>query len=219
MSYALMSSGGKDSTLALDRARRRELDVRYFVNICDGATQRVRSHGVRRELIAQQAQALGLEPLITQATPDGFEAAFLKLLGDLQQRDVTGVIFGNVHLAEARWWYEERVLEAGLRHMEPIWGEPSIELAWEVVERGYQALIVSVDLARGAVQFLGREFDADLVTELGCSEDLDPGGENGEYHSFVYDGPTFTETVRFSIGAASESEGHRFVDLVPQSPI
>ncbi|KPJ86765.1 MAG: hypothetical protein AMS18_15225, partial [Gemmatimonas sp. SG8_17] len=125
MIYALMSSGGKDSTLALDRARRQELDVRYFVNIYDGATQRVRFHGVHRELIARQAQALGLEPLITEAAPDGFEAAFLKLLGELQQRDVTGVIFGNVHLAEIRWWYEERVLEAGLRHVEPIWGEPS----------------------------------------------------------------------------------------------
>ncbi|UCG86045.1 MAG: adenosine nucleotide hydrolase [Gemmatimonadota bacterium] len=212
-----MTSGGKDSTLALDRARRRQLDVRYFVNIYDGASQRVRFHGVRKELIALQAQALGLEPMIAEATADGFETTFLELLQKLQQRDVTGVIFGNVHLAEVRWWYEERVMDAGLRHVEPIWGEPSIELAWEVVERGYQALIVSVDLARGAAPFLGREFDADLVTELGCSEDLDPCGENGEYHSFVYDGPTFSETVAFSVGDTSEHQGHRFVDLVPQS--
>lgn len=217
MTYALMSSGGKDSTLALDRARRAELDVRYFVNIYDGATQRVRFHGVRKELIELQAQALGLTPLITAAKADGFETAFLELLHQLQRRDVTGVIFGNVQLADVRWWYEERVLDAGLRHVEPIWGETPIELAWEVVERGYQALVVSVDLSRGAAGFLGREFDADLVTELGCTEDLDPCGENGEYHSFVYDGPTFGETVGFSIGPTSESEGHRFIDLVPRS--
>lgn len=211
-----MSSGGKDSTLAFDRARRRELDVRYFVNIYDGESQRVRFHGVRRDLIAAQAQALGLEPLIAETTADGFEATFLELLQQLQQRDVTGVIFGNVHLAEVRWWYEERVMEAGLKHVEPIWGEPAIELAWEVVERGYQALIVSVDLKHGAAQFLGREFDADLVTEIGCSDDLDPCGENGEYHSFVYDGPTFSESVGFSIGDTLELRGHRFIDLVPQ---
>jgi uncharacterized protein (TIGR00290 family) len=215
MTYALMSSGGKDSTLALDRARRQNFDVKYYVNICDAASQRVRFHGVRRELIDQQARALGLEPLIAEAAQDEFETVFLSLLQQLRDRDVVGVIFGNVQLSDVRWWYEERVLDCGLKHIEPIWGEPTIELAWEVVERGYQALVISVDTKQGASEFLGREFDADLVTELGCTDDLDPCGENGEYHSFVHDGPEFIQSVPFSLGETVEIQGHRFIDLVP----
>jgi diphthamide synthase (EF-2-diphthine--ammonia ligase) len=101
--------------------------------------------------------------------------------------------------------------------VEPIWGEPSIEVAWEVVERGYQAVVVSVDLSLGAATFLGREFDADLVTDLGCTEGLDAGGEHGEYHTFVYDGPAFDIPVPFSLGDTVEIEGHRFVDLMPNA--
>ncbi len=217
MTYALMSSGGKDSTLALDRARREQLDVRYFVNIYDRATQRVRFHGVRRDLIESQAQALGLDPIIKEAGEDGFESAFSDVLQQLKQRDVAGVVFGNVHSSDVRAWYEDRVRAAGLQHIEPLWGEPSIELAWEVVERGYQALIVSVDLAQGAAAFLQREFDADLVTDLGCSDDLDPGGEHGEYHTFTYDGPEFESAVPFALGDTVEKKGHRFIDLQPVS--
>lgn len=217
MTYALMSSGGKDSTLALDRARREQLDVRFFVNIYDSATQRVRFHGVRRDLIEFQAQALGLEPIMKEAGEDGFESAFSDVLQQLKQRDVAGVVFGNVHSSDVRAWYEDRVRAAGLQHIEPLWGEPSIELAWEVVERGYQALIVSVDLAQGAAAFLQREFDADLVTDLGCSDDLDPGGEHGEYHTFTYDGPEFGHAVPFALGDTVEKKGHRFIDLQPVS--
>ena len=215
MTYALMSSGGKDSTLALDRARRQAFDVKYYVNIYDASSQRVRFHGVRRELIDQQAKALGLEPLIAEAAPDEFEAVFLQTLHQLKDLDVVGVIFGNVQLSDVRWWYEERVRDSGLEHVEPIWGEPTIELAWEVVERGYQALVVSVDTMQGASEFLGREFDADLVTDLGCTDDLDPCGENGEYHSFVHDGPEFLRAVPFELGETVEIQGHRFIDLVP----
>ncbi len=217
MTYALMSSGGKDSTVALDRARREQLDVRYFVNIYDRATQRVRFHGVRRDLIESQAQALGLDPIMKEAGEDGFESAFSDVLQQLKQRDVAGVVFGNVHSSDVRAWYEDRVRAAGLQHIEPLWGEPSIELAWEVVERGYQALIVSVDLAQGAAAFLQREFDADLVTDLGCSDDLDPGGEHGEYHTFTYDGPEFESAVPFALGDTVEKKGHRFIDLQPVS--
>jgi uncharacterized protein (TIGR00290 family) len=217
MHYALMSSGGKDSTLALDRARRQDLDVRYLVNIYDGETNRVRFHGVRHELIQRQAQALGLEPITTPTQGNEYEPVFMDMLGQLKERDVAGVIFGNISLQDVRSWYEERVTRSGLVHVEPIWGEPSIEVAWEVVERGYQAVVVSVDLSLGAATFLGREFDADLVTDLGCTEGLDAGGEHGEYHTFVYDGPAFDIPVPFSLGDTVEIEGHRFVDLMPNA--
>lgn len=215
MTYALMTSGGKDSTLALDRALREGLDVRFLANIYEGSTGRVRFHGVRHELIRQQAELLGLEYVSAPTSPDPFEPVFTDLLRQLKDRGATGVVFGNIHLADVRDWYESRVWAAGLEHLEPLWGDPSVELAWEVVERGYHALVVSVDLARSAAGFLGREFDADLVTEITVTDDLDPCGEHGEYHTFVFDGPDFRHPVNFKHGRTVDIEGHRFIDLVP----
>jgi uncharacterized protein (TIGR00290 family) len=215
MALALMSSGGKDGTLALDRARRQGLDVRWFASIFEGNTGRVRFHGVPYQLVDTQARALGLEPVLKRTHPDTFEDAFTRLLADLKGRGCTGLLFGNIALADVRGWYETRVRAAGLEHVELVWGEPSMELAYEVVERGYRALVVSVHLAMRAVRFLGREMDADLLTEIGITDDLDPCGERGEYHTFVFDGPEFRVPVGFTVGERMERDGHRFLDLVP----
>lgn len=215
MALALMSSGGKDGTLALDRARRMGLDVRWFASIFEGNTGRLRFHGVPHQLVEAQARALGLEPVFKRTHPDDFETTFARLLDDLTSRGCTGLLFGNIALADVRAWYETRVTAAGLQHLELVWGEPSMEVAYEVVERGYRALVVSVNLAMRAVRFLGREMDADLLTEIGITDDLDPCGERGEYHTFVFDGPEFRAPVPFTVGERMEREGHRFLDLQP----
>jgi uncharacterized protein (TIGR00290 family) len=215
MALALMTSGGKDGTLALDRARRQGLDVRWLASVFEGNTGRVRFHGVPHRLLVAQARALRLEPVLVRTHPDTFEQAFARLLADLKARGCTGVVFGNVALADVRAWYEERVTALGLAHHEPLWGEPAMELVYEVVERGYHALVVAVHLEMKATPFLGRELDADLVTEIGITDDLDPCGERGEYHTFVFDGPEFEMPVGFVIGPAMEREGHRFLDLRP----
>jgi uncharacterized protein (TIGR00290 family) len=217
MPYALMSSGGKDGTLALDRARRQGLDVRWLGCVFEGNTGRLRFHGVRHELIATHALALGLEPVLTRTHPDDFETAFGRLLVGLKQRGCDGLLFGNISLADVRAWYEDRVTRAGFEHRELLWGEPSMELAYEIVERGYRALVVSVHLEMNAVPFLGRELDADLLTDIGITEDLDPCGERGEYHTFVFDGPEFQTGVPFQVGPQVTREGHRFVDLLPSN--
>jgi uncharacterized protein (TIGR00290 family) len=215
MLYALMSSGGKDGTLALDRAQRQGLDVRVLANIYEGSTGRVRFHGIRHELIARQAAALGLDLVTAHTSPRDFEPVFLEVLDTLRARGCTGIVFGNIHLADVRAWYEERVRGAGLDHVEPLWGDPPIELVHEVVERGYRAMVVSVDLKQGAAEFLGRELDADLLTELGIAENLDPCGERGEYHTLVFDGPTFRQPITYTKGQTVEIDGHRFIDLIP----
>jgi uncharacterized protein (TIGR00290 family) len=214
-----MSSSGKDCTLALDRARRRRLDVRWLANVYESNTGRVRFHGVRHQLVSAQARALGLEAVLRTTHPDPFETAFERLLADLAGRGCTGIIFGNIHLQEVRTWYEERVRAMGLEHLELLWGEPAIELLYEVVERGYHGLVVSVNLKERATEFLGRELDADLVTELGITDDLDPCGERGEFHTFIYDGPEFRNPVRFEVGETLEREDHRFLDLIPRVPV
>src|SRR3954468_17446829 len=109
MPYALMSSGGKDSTLALDRAQRQGLEVSFLANIYEGSTGRVRFHGVRHELIQRQADALGLELGTAHTSPQNFEPVFLEVLEPLRGRGCGGIVFGNIHLADVRAWYEERV--------------------------------------------------------------------------------------------------------------
>jgi uncharacterized protein (TIGR00290 family) len=218
MTYALMSSGGKDSTLALDRAQRLGLDVRFLVNIYEGSSGRVRFHGVRHELIAAQADTLKLECIQAHTGPDAFEPVFLRVLDDLRARGCEGVVFGNIHLEDVRGWYEERVLAKGLKHVEPLWGEPAIELVHEVVERGYRAIVVGVDLKLPAADFLGRELDANLLTDIAIADGLDAAGERGEYHTFVYDGPAFAFPLLIRPGGHTELDGHRFMDLTLVPP-
>ncbi len=212
VAYALFWSGGKDSTFALHRARQAGLDVRYLVNIYEGSTGRVRFHGVRAGLVQAQAAALGI-PLVQRHThPDSFESVFEQVLDDLQGRGVEGVLFGNVHLADVRAWYETRTTRRGFVHREPLWGEPPGRLVRDILAAGYRAVVTSVDLARGQAWWVGRELDWRLVEAVeACG--ADPCGEFGEYHTFVFHGPGFRHPVRFRLGELVERDGHRFVDL------
>jgi uncharacterized protein (TIGR00290 family) len=187
-----------------------------MVSLYDGTSRRVRGHGVRKELVAGQAAALGLELLAVPIPPDAYEPVLNDTLVRLRDRGFDGVVFGNVRLADVREWHERRVRAAGLEHLEPLWGAPPVEIAWEVVERGYRPVVVSVDLEKGATAFLGREFDADLVTEISVLDHMDPCGERGEYHTFVFDGPEFRSPVGFTRGSTAETEGHRYLDLLPE---
>jgi diphthine-ammonia ligase len=213
MIHALSWSGGKDSTLALDRAVRDGLDVRYLFNIYEGNSNRVRFHGVRRELIRAQADALGLELLQAHTHPSDFEAAFGSLLDTLRERGVGGVLFGNIHLADIRAWYEERTTARGFAHGEPLWDADPRALLDELIGRGYRAKVVSVNAELGDAGWLGRELDAALAAELEAAHGVDPAGESGEYHTFVFDGPLFRAPVRFRTGGRFEREGHLLLDL------
>lgn len=216
-SYALSWSGGKDSTLALDRARRQGLDVAYLLNIFEGSSGRVRFHGVRSELITDQAESLGITLLQAHTHPDDYETVFCNLLRLLREHGVTGIIFGNIHLADIRAWFQERTHQYGLEHIEPLWGDEPENLVNEFIERGYQSRIVGIDLARAQPSWLSSNFDRTFVETLQAAPNVDLCGERGEYHSFAYDGPLFRWPVAFHVGDEHELDGHRFVDLVRPS--
>lgn len=218
MVYALMSSGGKDSNLALDRARRDGLDVRFLVNIYDGISGRVAFHGVREPLIAAQAAACGLEYISAATGEQSYEPVFLNTLETLVERGARGVVFGNVHLADVCAWYEERVRGAELDHIEPLWGMEPIDVVRESVLRGFHAIVVSVDEKQGAGDLFGREIDREFVRAVAGRSDIDPCGERGEYHTFVYNGPTFSAPIPVTRGEIRQDRGHRLLDLVPARP-
>ena len=213
MRHALFWSGGKDSLLALDRATRAGLDVPYLINISEGNTGRVRFHGVRKELIRAQADALGKTLLQLETHPGDFATAFAAALQEARALGIEAIAFGNIHLADVRAWYEERTTAAGLRHVEPIWGEPPGALVREFVARGHLSKIVSVYLdAGGKPEWLGRDITTEFI-EAVESAGLDAAGECGEYHSFAYAGPLFRDALRIRAAGEFERERHRILDL------
>ncbi len=214
MSYALFWSGGKDSLLALDRARTAGLEIHWLVNIYEGTTGRVRFHGVRKELIQAQARALGIELLQEKTGPETFEHAFFRALDEVKRLGAGGIVFGNIHLADIRAWYEERTTARGFEHVEPLWGSSPSSLLREFVERGHQARVVSVYLTCGRKEWLGRDFSQDFIAELERCENVDVCGERGEYHSFAFSGPLFHAPLEPYASAQFELENHLFLDVV-----
>ena len=205
-----MWSGGKDSALALLRARARGLDVARLVNFYDPATDRVRFHATRRELIQAQADAIGIELEQVGVPWEGYEDAFRAMLTELRDDGFAGVAFGDIHLADVRAWFEERVRAAGLEHVEPIWGEPPAALLAEFVASGSRAVITCVDTPKLDESWLGRVIDETFARDI-ARLPVDPAGENGEYHSFTFAGPLFREPLRYRTGSR-RSDG-RFVQL------
>jgi uncharacterized protein (TIGR00290 family) len=207
-------SGGKDSMLALDRLVRDGHDVRFLFNLFDGRTRRIRFHGVRRELIQRQAERLGLIPVQLPVREQDFESVFLRGLSILRAKGVSGVAFGNIHLADVRAWYEERTTANGFKHIEPLWGGRPTELVSEMLSRGYRALLTSVSLDRSRQEWLGRTLDDDLLREIQATPGVDPAGESGDYHSFVYEGPLFRSPIGIATGEQYEAEGHALIDII-----
>jgi uncharacterized protein (TIGR00290 family) len=198
-------SGGKDSALALrdilhdDRYR-----VAALLTTVTGEYDRISMHGVRRTLLERQAASLGLplEQVVISpsATNDEYERKMAATL-TAQRARVPGldtVVFGDLFLTDIRA-YRERMLERiGMRALFPLWLRDTRVLAYDFVQLGYRAVLVCVDADQLAAEFAGREFDADLLRDL--PSNVDPCGENGEFHTFVYAGPGFRHAVRHARG-------------------
>ncbi len=208
-----MWSGGKDSTLALDRARKSGVEVARLISFYDAATGRVRFHATRVEMLEAQAAAIGIGLHAIATTWPEMEGALRRELASLRDEGFAGVVFGDIHLADVRAWYEDRVTAAGLEHVEPIWGEPPPALLDEFIASGGRAVLTCVDLARLDESWLGRVIDERFAGEI-ATAGVDACGENGEYHSFAFAGPVFTEPVSWTAGERREEGGFAQLDLV-----
>lgn len=217
---AVAWSGGKDSTLALARARERGLRVTHLFNLYEDSTGLVRFHGVPARWIARQAESLGLE-LVQEAVKEdgGFPAAFLTTLERLERAGIEVTVFGNIHLRDVSDWYRLHTTGAGFHHEEPLWDEDPATLVREFLRRGYRTVITSVNLELGDPAWLGRELDETLLAGMiglaGTDGRLgpDPAGERGEYHSFVFAGPGFDPSLEPRFTGEREIEGHRFLEF------
>jgi uncharacterized protein (TIGR00290 family) len=212
--YALMWSGGKDSALALDRATRAGIDITRLVSFYDSATSRVRFHATRVEMLEAQAAAAGIDLEAIPTSWSEMEASLRRELASLSAEGFAGVVFGDVHLADVRAWYESRVTAAGLEHVEPIWGEPPETLLREFVTSGGRAVVTCVELTKLDESWLGRIIDETFATDIDATA-ADACGENGEYHSFAFDGPVFSQPVRWLAGERHREAGFAQLDLTP----
>lgn len=212
-------SGGKDSAMALHTLIQRD-DVRVaalLTTVTEGY-ERISMHGVRRELLWRQAESIGL-PLHEVLIPPHcvnpvYEARMEEALRKFWNEGVRRAAFGDIFLEDLRAYREKNLARIGMSAIFPIWKRDTRELANEFCKKGFRAVTVCVDGKMLDRLFSGRELNKQFLRDLPAG--VDPCGENGEFHTFVFDGPVFRESVRWTLGEVVERDGFYFCDLIPE---
>ncbi len=196
-------SGGKDSALALYHLLQDDAcDDVQLLTTASTTLDRVSMHGVRAELVVRQAAALGL-PLHWLRLPEPapmpvYERMMHEMLAGFRAQKVTQAAFGDIFLEDLKAFRERGMAQVDMTGVFPLWGRDSRQLVEEFIELGFKAVVVCVNAKHLDASFAGRPLDYAFLRDL--PPGVDPCGENGEYHSFVYDGPLFREPVRFTPG-------------------
>lgn len=219
-------SGGKDSMLALYYAQQQKINVRALLTSVNTAHDRISMHGVRRSLLLRQAHSLQL-PLYTIELSEEpgikeYEDALGISYDRLKKEGFGHAIFGDIFLEELRNYREAQLARHGLQGVFPLWKTDSGILMNEFISAGFKAIIVCVNAGFLDQSFCGRILDANFINDLPAN--IDVCGENGEFHSFVFDGPLFTEPVSFTKGeivyrkyaAPKPQNDDRFTPMTPR---
>jgi uncharacterized protein (TIGR00290 family) len=219
MKRVLLSwSSGKDSAWSLHLLRQRgEYDVAGLLTTFNEEADRVAMHGVRRELVERQAAAAGLPlwavPLPWPCSNEQYEVLMAQACVRAVAEGIEGVAFGDLFLEDVRAYREKQLKDTGLEPVFPVWGMPTRALAKEMIASGMRAKLTCIDTGKLDGSFAGREFDEALLSAL--PEGVDPCGERGEFHSFVYAGPMLDAVVPVSVGQTVVRDQFVFADLVP----
>ncbi len=207
-------SGGKESALALYRARRSGFAVTRLINMVTEDGTHSRTHGLEADLLSLQAEAIGIPLVQRRTTWNGYEEEFKKVLSGFRADGILRGIFGDIDMDEHRAWVERVCSECNLRPSLPLWLEERENLLSEFIDEGFKAVIVAVDRRYLDDTWIGREIDRAFVNDLkALGGDVDLCGERGEYHSFVYDGPIFRRPVPFERGTIRSTEEYFFLDI------
>jgi uncharacterized protein (TIGR00290 family) len=215
-------SGGKDSCMALHEIMRlANTRVEALLTTVTRDYDRISMHGVRRVLLEQQAASLGL-PLhqiyISKgAINEEYEAKTGEAFSTYHARGITSVAFGDLFLEDIRAYRERLLAKHGMTGLYPIWKIDTSKLIRDFIGQGFKTILVCVDPAKLDSSFVGRVIDEEFLSEL--PPGVDPCGENGEFHTFVFDGPIFKKPVRFSRGEVVCRDSFWFCDLVPEEEI
>jgi uncharacterized protein (TIGR00290 family) len=220
MEHAVVSwSGGKDSALALHAIlKTRNYQISALVTTVTEDYDRISMHGVRRILLERQAASLGfpLEKVFISknGSNEEYETKMGQVLAKYKAAGVGTVVFGDIFLEDLRKYREAKLATLGMQGMFPMWKRDTQELVRSLAALGFKAITTCVDTNALGGQFVGRVIDEEFLQELPPT--VDACGENGEYHSFVYDGPIFTEKIAFKTGeVVLRDKRFCFCDLIP----
>ena len=209
-------SSGKDSAYALHSVGRGVEVTKLLVTVNESA-DRVAMHAVRRSLLEQQAERLGL-PLHVVAIPspcpnDVYETRMGEAMDVATGEGVQSVVFGDLFLEDVRLYRERALAPTGIVPVFPLWSRPTDVLAHEIVRTGIRAVLTCVDPAQLSPSFVGRPYDEELLSDLPAA--VDPCGERGEFHTFVWDAPAFSSPIPIRKGETVTRDGFVFCDVLP----
>src|ERR1700735_205257 len=215
-------SSGKDSAWALHVVRRRgEFDVVALLTTVNQKYSRVAMHAVRESLVEMQAAAAGLTlikvPIPSPCANEIYEQAMGAAMACARAEGVWHVIFGDLFLQDIREYREKQLSSCGMTPVFPLWGLDTRELAEEMIAHGMSAYLTCVDPRKLDRSFAGRKFAAELLNAL--PTDVDPCGENGEFHTFANDGPMFEHAISVTAGDIVERDGFVFADFLPSASV
>jgi len=209
-------SSGKDSAWSLNILRQQgNCEIAGLVTTINSAFDRVAMHSSRRTLVEMQAAAAGL-PLIAVPLPwpcsnSDYECAMKTVCDRAVAEGVQGIAFGDLFLEDIRAYREKQLQDTGLEPLFPLWQLPTDQLARDMIRGGLRAKLVCIDPKKLAPEFAGRDFDEQLLKDFPAG--VDPCGENGEFHSFVYAGPMFSREIPVSLGERVQRDGFWYADL------
>jgi uncharacterized protein (TIGR00290 family) len=214
-------SSGKDSAWAL-HILRRQPDIEVIGLFCTVNHEfgRVAMHAVRVELLQRQAEQAGLPvqliPIPNPCSDSEYEAIMRDFIEEAKQQGVECFAFADLFLEDIRRYREANLAGTGISPIFPLWGIPTKQLSREMVNNGLRARITCIDPKHLTSDFAGQEYDISFLDRLPAN--VDPCGENGEFHTFAFDGPMFTEEVSLMVGETVSRDGFIFTDLLPETP-
>jgi len=213
MNFVISYSGGKDCALALYRMiidGHRPIALVTTINI---AQKRSWFHGLQHDLLAAVSESLSIPLIPCECTPDDYTRAFEEGLTKAREMGAKACVFGDIDIADHRKWNEERCKKAGISCILPLWTQSRESLVREAIEVGFKALVKTIDSAKVDESFLGKDLSVPLIERI-RKTGSDVCGENGEYHTFVYDGPIFRSAIPLKIKGIIDFGTHKAVDIV-----
>jgi uncharacterized protein (TIGR00290 family) len=207
-------SGGKDGCLAVYRALRSGLDVRYLANMVTQDGQRSCSHGILAAVIKKQSEALGIPIVQKPTTNETYEAIFVETIKELRREGIEGGVFGDIDFNPHREWIERICNKSGITPHLPLWLENQAKLMEEFIGAGFRALVVAVKAELLEKEILGRLVDKKFLSYLaGLNKGITPCGEAGEYHTLVVDGPLFKKRLQITESDKVTRGEHHFLEI------
>ncbi|WP_455280382.1 Dph6-related ATP pyrophosphatase [[Eubacterium] cellulosolvens] len=212
-------SGGKDSGLSLyEILKDGKFEISALLTVFTGDYDRVSMHGIRRIMLEKQVEHLGyfLEKIFIpkNASNNEYKSQMVSTLQQYKSNGISSIVFGDMFLEDVRKYREENLSKICMTALFPLWKKDTFQQAKKFINLGFKSIVTCIDSKSLSKDFVGRMFDKEFLSAL--PSNVDPMGENGEFHSFVFDGPLFKRRVKFELGdIVLRDERFYFCDLIP----